>query len=37
MAGCLLAALTYFPIFHALTHAANPELDRGAGQDPPVA
>jgi len=26
MAGCLLAALTYFPLFHALTEAANPEL-----------
>ena len=26
MAGCLLAALTYFPLFHALAEAANPEL-----------
>ncbi len=26
MAGCLLAALTYFPVFTQLTHAANPEL-----------
>ena len=26
MAGCLLAALTYFPVFTALTEAANPEL-----------
>jgi MFS family permease len=26
MAGCLIAALTYFPLFHALTEAANPEL-----------
>lgn len=26
MAGCLLAALTYFPLFHALTRAANPDL-----------
>ncbi len=26
MAGCLLAALTYIPLFHALTEAANPEL-----------
>ncbi len=24
--GCLLAALTYFPLFQALTHAANPRL-----------
>ncbi|MEO6897355.1 MAG: MFS transporter [Caldimonas sp.] len=26
MAGCLLAALTFIPLFHALTQAANPEL-----------
>ncbi|MBE7366459.1 MFS transporter [Ramlibacter pallidus] len=26
MAGCLLAALTYFPVFNALTKAANPDL-----------
>jgi MFS family permease len=26
MAGCLLAALTYFPVFKALTKAANPDL-----------
>ena len=26
MAGCLLAALTYFPVFKALTAAANPDL-----------
>ena len=26
LAGCLLAALTYFPLFHALTQAANPQL-----------
>jgi MFS family permease len=26
MAGCLLAALTYFPLFHALTQYANPAL-----------
>ena len=26
MAGCLLACLTYFPLFHALTEAGNPEL-----------
>ncbi|CAN5559207.1 MFS transporter [soil metagenome] len=26
MAGCLLAALTYFPVFTALTQAANPDL-----------
>jgi hypothetical protein len=27
MAGCLLAALTYFPVFKALTHYANPALE----------
>ena len=27
MAGCLLAAVTYFPIFKALTHYANPALE----------
>jgi len=26
MAGCLLAVLTYFPVFEALTRAANPDL-----------
>jgi MFS family permease len=26
MAGCLIAALTYFPLFGALTEAANPDL-----------
>ncbi len=26
MAGCLIAALTFFPLFHALTEAANPDL-----------
>ena len=27
MAGCLLAVLTYFPLFKALTHYANPALE----------
>ncbi|MCC6610001.1 MAG: MHS family MFS transporter [Burkholderiales bacterium] len=27
MAGCLLAALTYFPLFGALTHNVNPALE----------
>src|SRR2546426_7411331 len=27
MAGCLLAALTYFPLFKGLTHYVNPALD----------
>jgi MFS family permease len=35
MAGCLLAALTYFPIFKALTHYANPTLE-SAQQNAPV-
>jgi hypothetical protein len=26
MAGCLLAVVTYFPVFEALTKAANPDL-----------
>jgi MFS family permease len=28
MAGCLLAALTYMPIFEALTHTVNPALEQ---------
>jgi hypothetical protein len=28
MAGCLLAVVTYFPVFKALTEAANPDLAR---------
>jgi MFS family permease len=28
LAGCLLAALTYFPLFHGLSHALNPALER---------
>lgn len=27
LAGCLLGALTYMPIFHAITHYANPVLE----------
>ena len=34
MAGCLLAALTYFPLFQALTHAANPALAAAAASAP---
>ena len=33
LAGCLLAALTYFPLFKALTEAANPGACRGAGEE----
>ena len=34
LAGCLLAALTYFPLFHALTEAANPQLARASAASP---
>ena len=34
MAGCLLAALTYFPIFKALTHYANPALEAAQETSP---
>ncbi len=36
MAGCLLAALTYFPIFKGLTHYANPALEAAAARAPVV-
>ena len=35
LAGCLIAALTYFPIFKGITHFANPALD-AAVQTAPV-
>jgi MFS family permease len=28
LAGCIIAALTYFPLFAALTHYINPDLER---------
>src|SRR4029453_3819256 len=28
LAGCLIAAVTYFPLFSALTHYANPALEK---------
>jgi MFS family permease len=34
--GCLLAAATYFPIFHALTDAANPALAKAEATAPVV-
>jgi hypothetical protein len=34
LAGCLLAVLTYFPIFKALTHAANPALAAASASAP---
>jgi MFS family permease len=36
MAGCLIAAVTYFPIFHALTHFGNPALENAAQTSPVV-
>jgi MFS family permease len=34
MAGCLIAALTYFPIFKGLTKAANPAIFEAAAANP---
>ena len=34
MAGCLIAALTYFPIFQGLTHFANPALEKAQASAP---
>ena len=34
MAGCLIAAVTYFPLFQAITHAANPALERAIATAP---
>ncbi len=34
LTGCALAALTYFPAFHALTEAANPALARAQATAP---
>jgi MFS family permease len=36
MAGCLIAALTYFPIFKALTHYGNPALETALRNSPVV-
>lgn len=36
MAGCLIAALTYFPLFKALTHYANPAVAEAAQSFPAV-
>ncbi|MEX3956709.1 MFS transporter [Trinickia sp. EG282A] len=36
MAGCLIAALTYFPLFKALTHFANPALEAATQKSPIV-
>ena len=34
MAGCLIGALTYFPIFHGITHFANPALEAATASNP---
>jgi len=34
LAGCLIAALTYVPIFKAITHFANPAIERAAATSP---
>ena len=34
LAGCLLAALTYFPLFHALAGAVNPALAHAQARSP---
>ncbi len=34
LAGCVLAALTYFPVFKALTHFANPALEHAVETAP---
>jgi MFS family permease len=36
MAGCLIAALTYFPIFSAITHFANPKLEAALKSAPVI-
>jgi MFS family permease len=36
LAGCVLAALTYFPVFKALTHFGNPGLETAAATNPVV-
>ncbi|MGZ8289291.1 MAG: MFS transporter [Telluria sp.] len=36
LGGCLIAALTYFPIFSALTHYANPQLEAALKNSPVV-
>ena len=34
LAGCLIAALTYFPLFQALTHYVNPDLESFSQRNP---
>jgi hypothetical protein len=34
LAGCLIAAVTYFPLFQGLTHYINPDLEAFAAKNP---
>jgi MFS family permease len=34
LAGCLIAAVTYFPLFGALTHFVNPDLEEFTARNP---
>ena len=34
LAGCAIAAITYFPLFHGLTHYVNPDLEAFAKANP---
>ena len=34
LAGCIIAAVTYFPLFHALTHYVNPALEEFNAKTP---
>jgi MFS family permease len=36
ISGCLIAALTYFPLFNALTSYANPAIERAQNESPVV-
>ncbi len=36
MAGCLIAAITYFPLFKGLTHFGNPALEEASRSSPVV-
>ena len=36
LAGCLLAVVTYFPLFSALTNAVNPQLEQALEKSPVV-
>ena len=36
LAGCLLAVVTYFPLFQALTNAVNPQLEQALEKSPVV-